>query len=62
LADESNNEVKEKSVFDIKIIFIGFLLFVIAMGSSYFLMKSLIAPLMRRRKMGTMLLKVFWYP
>lgn len=46
MADESNNEVKEKSVFDIKIIFIGFLLFVIAMGSSYFLMKSLIAPLM----------------
>jgi len=50
LAEESSNETKEKSTFDIKIIFIGLLLFVIAMGSSYFLMKSLIAPLIPEEK------------
>lgn len=45
MADE-NNEVKEKSGFDFKIIIAGLLIFLIAMGASYFLMKSLIAPLM----------------
>jgi flagellar FliL protein len=45
LADDKETVVKEKSVFDFRIILVGLLLFLAAMGVSYFTIKSLIAPL-----------------
>ncbi len=44
--DTSTTEVKPKLGLDIKIIVVGLLIFLVAMGASYFLMKSLMAPLM----------------
>ncbi len=46
MAEENSSEVKQKSGLDLKIILIGLLIFLVAMGASYFLMKSLMAPLM----------------
>jgi flagellar FliL protein len=47
LADEKTEETsKLKSGFDFKIIIIGLFIFLIAMGASYFMMKSFMAPLM----------------
>ncbi len=46
MAEENSTEVKEKSGLDFKIILIGLLIFLVAMGASYFLMKSLMAPLL----------------
>jgi flagellar FliL protein len=47
LAEDTNTkEVKPKFGLDIKIIVIGLIIFLVAMGASYFLMKSLMAPLM----------------
>ncbi|MGI5911155.1 MAG: flagellar basal body-associated FliL family protein [Syntrophomonadaceae bacterium] len=45
MADDKETVVKEKSVFDFRIILVGLLLFLAAMGVSYFTIKSLIAPL-----------------
>lgn len=46
LAEEKNTEeVKEKSGFDFKIIVIGLVVFLITIGASYFMLRSLIAPL-----------------
>ena len=45
MAEEKSTEVKEKTGFDFRIILVGLLLFMIAMGASYFVMRSLIAPL-----------------
>jgi flagellar FliL protein len=45
LADEKGTEVKEKSGFDFRIILVGLLLFLVAMGVTYFVLRSLIAPL-----------------
>lgn len=44
--EKENTEVKPKTGFDFKIILAGLLIFLVAMGASYFLMKSLISPLM----------------
>lgn len=46
MADEKNAEVKEKSGFDFKIVLVGLLIFLVAMGASYFMLKSLMAPFM----------------
>lgn len=46
MAEDNSTETKEKSGLDFKIILIGLLIFLIAMGASYLLMKSLMAPLM----------------
>lgn len=45
MADEKGTEVKEKSGFDFRIILVGLLLFLVAMGVTYFVLRSLIAPL-----------------
>lgn len=45
MADEKGTEIKEKPGFDFRIILIGLLLFLVAMGVTYFVMRSLIAPL-----------------
>lgn len=45
MADDKSPEVKEKPSFDFRIILVGLLLFLVAMGASYFVMRSLIAPL-----------------
>lgn len=50
MADEKGTEVKEKTGFDFRIILIGLLLFLVAMGTSYMVMKSLIAPLVPESK------------
>lgn len=46
MAEENSSEVKQKLGLDLKIILIGLVIFLVAMGASYFLMKSLMAPLM----------------
>ena len=46
MAEENSPEIKQKSGLDFKIILIGLLIFLVAMGASYLLMKSLMAPLM----------------
>jgi flagellar FliL protein len=50
LAEEKVTEVKEKKGFDFRILLVGLLLFLVAMGSSYLVMKSLIAPLVPESK------------
>lgn len=45
MADEKSTEVTAKTGFDFRIILVGLVLFLVAMGASYFVMKSLIAPL-----------------
>lgn len=45
MAEETTTEVKPKIGMDIKIILVGLVIFLVAMGASYFLMKSLITPL-----------------
>ena len=45
MAEEKEPVIKEKTAFDFRIILVGLILFLVAMGSSYFIMKSLIAPL-----------------
>ncbi|MEN6348079.1 MAG: flagellar basal body-associated protein FliL [Syntrophomonas sp.] len=53
-AEEKNTEEKPKSKLeinvDIKLILIGLVIFLVAMGGSYFLMKSLMAPLMPKEE------------
>ena len=46
MAEENGTEINQKSGLDFKIILIGLLIFLVAMGASYLLMKSLMAPLM----------------
>lgn len=43
--NEKEGKEKAKSSFDIKIIVVGLVIFLVAMGASYFLMRSLMAPL-----------------
>jgi flagellar FliL protein len=50
VADEKSAEVKEKAGFDFRIILVGLLLFLVAMGASYLVMRSLIAPLIPESK------------
>ncbi|SHG58048.1 flagellar FliL protein [Thermosyntropha lipolytica DSM 11003] len=50
MADEKNPEVKEKAGFDFKIVLVGLLIFLVAMGASYFMLKSLMAPFMPEEK------------
>lgn len=50
MAEEKNPEVKQKSGFDFKIIVAGLIIFLIAMGASYILMKSLMAPLLPKEE------------
>ena len=50
MADEKVAEVKEKIGFDFRIILVGLLLFLVAMGASYLVMRSLIAPLILKAK------------
>ncbi len=50
MADEKSTEVKEKAGFDFRIILVGLLLFLVAMGTSYLVMRSLIAPLIPESK------------
>lgn len=50
MAEENTTEVKQKSGFDFKIIIAGLIIFLIAMGASYFLMKSLMAPLLPKEE------------
>jgi flagellar FliL protein len=50
VADEKGTEVKEKAGFDFRIILVGLLLFLVAMGASYLVMRSLIAPLIPESK------------
>lgn len=54
MAAEENNTEEKKPRFeinvDIKLIVIGLVIFLVAMGGSYFLMKSLMAPLMPKEK------------
>jgi flagellar FliL protein len=45
VAEEKSNENSKKTGIDIKIILIGLVIFLVAMGASYFLMRSLMAPL-----------------
>ncbi len=51
MADEKDSEVKPRLDIniDMKLIIIGLLVFVVAVGGSYFLMKSLMAPLMPKQ-------------
>lgn len=53
MAEDNGNTEKEKSGFDFKIIIAGLLIFLIAMGASYFLMKSLMAPLLPKTEEKT---------
>lgn len=46
MPDEKNAETKEKSGFDFKIVLVGLVIFLVAMGASYFMLKSLMAPFM----------------
>lgn len=48
--EKESPEIKATSSFDFKIILAGLLIFLVAMGSTYFLMKSLIAPLMPKEE------------
>ncbi len=51
MAEEKASEVvKEKGGFDFKIIIIGLVIFLVAMGASYFIMRSLIAPLVPKEE------------
>lgn len=50
MAEEKIEESKPKFGFDFKIILVGLVIFLIAMGSSYFLMRSLMAPLMPQKE------------
>ena len=52
LAEEKNTEVveKEKSSFDFKIVIIGLAVFLITIGASYFMLRSLIAPLVPQKE------------
>lgn len=51
MADENvAAEVKEKPGFDFRILLVGLVLFLVAMGASYLVMKSLIAPLIPESK------------
>ncbi|MEA1961750.1 MAG: flagellar basal body-associated FliL family protein [Bacillota bacterium] len=45
MAEENSKENEKKPGLDIKIVLIGLLIFLVAMGASYFLMRSLMAPL-----------------
>jgi flagellar FliL protein len=45
LAEEKQEKTKKSSGLDMKIILIGLLIFLVAMGTTYFLMRSLMAPL-----------------
>ncbi|NLJ72454.1 MAG: flagellar basal body protein FliL [Syntrophomonadaceae bacterium] len=44
--EEKTPEIKEKTGFDFKIIIAGLIIFLIAMGASYLLMKNLMSPLL----------------
>lgn len=52
MAEVSTSEVNQKSGLDFKIIIIGLLIFIAAIGISYFLMKGLLAPLMPQSQAG----------
>lgn len=46
-------EIKSASSFDFRIVLAGLLIFLVAMGSTYFIMRSLIAPLMPKAENDT---------
>lgn len=50
MAEDKTPKVEEKSSFDFKIIVAGLIIFLLAMGASYFLMKSLMAPLLPKEE------------
>lgn len=50
MTEENNSEVKQKIGLDLKIVLIGLVIFLVAMGASYFLMKSLMAPLLPQKE------------
>lgn len=53
MAEEITQESKPKISMDVKIIIIGLVMFFLAVGTSYFLLKSLMAPLMPQANMET---------
>jgi len=53
LAEEITQESKTKVSMDVKIIIVGLVMFFLAVGTSYFLLKSLMAPLMPKEKTET---------
>lgn len=48
--EEKTPEIKEKVGFDFKIIIAGLIIFLIAMGASYLLMKNLMSPLLPKEE------------
>lgn len=46
MSEEISPEIQKKPGFDFKIIVVGLIIFLIAMGASYFLMKNLMNPLL----------------
>jgi len=50
LVDENTQEAVEKSSIDFKIILIGLVLFIVAMGFSFFLMRSMMAPFLPEKE------------
>lgn len=52
MAEENGLEKKAKTGFDIKIIVIGLVFFLVAMGASYLIMNRLLAPIMPAKEQG----------
>lgn len=50
MVEENTPEVVEKSSIDFKIILIGLVLFIVAMGFSFFLMRSMMAPFLPEKE------------
>ncbi len=50
MVDENTQEAVEKSSIDFKIILIGLVLFIVAMGFSFFLMRSMMAPFLPEKE------------
>lgn len=53
MANEEGAEAEPKKGFDLKIIVAGVLIFLLALGASYFIMKSLMSPLMPKQSKNT---------
>ena len=48
--EKASPEIKSSSGFDFRILLAGLIIFLVAMGSTYFLMKSVMAPLMPQKE------------
>jgi flagellar FliL protein len=48
--EKASPEIKSSSSFDFRILLAGLIIFLVAMGSTYFLMKSVMAPLMPQKE------------